>query len=104
MILTKTLPDSQERQTALLKYVASNNNITLEGNELEHVAMCLDHILDWYETGRPLGGFLTTLLKNDLKECVLHADDTNRKALLTYVYFLCNELPLYYKERAKELH
>jgi len=48
MILTKTLPDSQERQTALLKYVASNNNITLEGNELEHVAMCLDHILESY--------------------------------------------------------
>lgn len=102
MILTKTLRDSPERRKALEAYV-SVNSTEIFSEEVTKVAICLEHILDWYETGRPLGHFLTSILKNDFKQSCFLADEVNRKVLLVYAFFLYWELPQDYLEKAKTL-
>ncbi len=47
----------------------------------------------WVMFGRTPGHFLTAVLKNDLREACVRADDTNVALLLTYVRFLYNEVP-----------
>ena len=103
MIMTETKKDSPARLALLEDYANKNSNYTLGADEIVHVATCLEHLLDWYQTGRPLGDFLTNLLKNNLKETIFSADDTNRKALLVYVLFLHWQLPSNYKEKVKNL-
>lgn len=71
-------------------------------DEFEHVVNCLYHIILWYERKRPLGDFLTAVLKNDLMEACGRADDTNRKVLSLYVKFIYNNLPGDYRGRIRK--
>jgi hypothetical protein len=43
--------------------------------------------------GSPVGGFLTAVLSNDLKEAFMRADDENRADLFEIVGYCYNELP-----------
>ncbi len=47
----------------------------------------------YIENGESVGGFLSALLSNDLRETFSRADDTNQRAVLAYVQFLYNYAP-----------
>ncbi len=79
--------------TEIRQYAERNNETGLTIEELDHVAICMEHIQKWYYEDFPLGGFLTAIVKNDLVGAVLKADDVNIKALKLYAYFLTWELP-----------
>ena len=83
------------------EYVEKNNEPNLAPDELDHVAMCMEHISKWYHEGYPLGGFLTAIVKNDLIGAVLRADAINLKALKLYTWFLTWNLPADWREKAK---
>ena len=74
-------------------YLERNNEPCLTSEELDHVAMCCDHITKWYYEDYPLGGFLTAVVRNDFMGAVLQADDVNIRALKLYAYFLMWNLP-----------
>ena len=83
------------------EYLEANNETRLSSDELDHVAMCLDHICKWYYEGYPLGSFLTAVVRNDLMSAVFQADDINAKALKLYAWFLTWNLPDDWREKAK---
>ena len=86
--------------TEIRQYVEDNNETGLSANELDHVAMCMEHISKWYYEDYPLGGFLTAIVRNDLINAVFQADDINLKALKIYAYFLTWNLPADWREKA----
>ena len=45
-------------------------------------------IRGYVETGRPVGGFLTAVLTNDLREAAERADEENQRALYEWIRFL----------------
>ena len=47
----------------------------------------------WFDYHREPGGFLQSVLKNDLINAALHGDTINRACLHNYVLFLVNEAP-----------
>jgi len=51
-------------------------------------------IVEYITIGTQPGGFLTAVLQNNLERAVDRADDTNVKALATYVSFLYNVAPM----------
>jgi len=75
--------------------------IPLAEEEIDHVAMCMEHIHRWYYEGYPLGHFLTAVVNNDFCEACFHADDANRKALYLYALYLANKIPGDWREKAK---
>jgi len=79
--------------TEIRQYVEDNDENHLTVKELDHVAMCMEHISKWYYEDYPLGGFLTAIVKNDLISAVFQADAINIKALKLYAYFLTWNLP-----------
>jgi len=79
--------------TEIREYLERNNETGLNSNELDHVAMCCEHISRWYYEDYPLGGFLTAVVRNNLTEACFQADDINSKALKLYAYFLTWNLP-----------
>ncbi|KKN29582.1 hypothetical protein LCGC14_0842500 [marine sediment metagenome] len=81
-------------------YIERNNETDLTPDELDHVAMCLEHISKWYYEDYPLGGFLTAIVKNDLMEAVFQADHINSRALKLYAYFLTWNLPADWRNKA----
>jgi hypothetical protein len=44
--------------------------------------------------GRPVGGFLTAVLSNDLVGAFAKADDINAKRMFDYANFLYNQAPI----------
>ena len=82
------------------KYVEDNNEPQLTPDELDHVAMCMEHISKWYYEDYPLGGFLTAVVNNDLMGAVFQADDINSRALKLYAYFLTWNLPADWRKKA----
>ena len=50
-------------------------------------------ISDYVNERGPVGGFLTAVLENNLKEAVAYADDLNSLLLPNYVRFFYNECP-----------
>lgn len=52
-----------------------------------------DSLVAYFQDKRPVGGFLTALLSNDLMEAYAHADDNNRAAMKGYVMWLYNDAP-----------
>uniref|UniRef100_A0A6M3LJJ6 Uncharacterized protein n=1 Tax=viral metagenome TaxID=1070528 RepID=A0A6M3LJJ6_9ZZZZ len=82
------------------KYAEDNNESDLTPSELDHVAMCMEHIQKWYYEDYPLGHFLTAVVHNDLINAVFHADDVNIRALKIYAYFLTWNLPADWREKA----
>jgi len=75
-------------------------DIPLQENEIEHITMCLDHLVKWYYEDYPIGNFLTAVVKNDFTEACFQADGTNRKSLYLYALFLANKLPFDYRIKA----
>lgn len=69
-------------------------------DDLDHIAMCMSHILKWYYEDYPIGDFLTAVVKNDFREACFRADDANRRALYLYALFLANKLPMDYRKKA----
>ena len=82
------------------KYAEDNDEVGLTSDELDHVAMCMEHISKWYYENYPLGGFLTAVVNNDLIEAVFQADDINARALKLYAYFLTWNLPADWRMKA----
>ena len=66
---------------------------TLNPSEVEHVAMCLDHLTRHFVEDYPVGGFLSAVVANDFCEGIFRADDINLKALPLYPLFIWNCLP-----------
>jgi len=85
------------------QYAKVNNEPGLNSNELDHVAMCMEHIQKWYYEDYPLGSFLKSVVRNDLVQACFRADDVNLKALKMYAYFLTWELPADWRVKGKEL-
>ena len=83
------------------EYCELNNETGLNLDELDHVAMCMEHIQKWYYENYPLGGFLTAVVNNNLTEAVFQADDVNSRALKLYAYFLTWNLPADWREKGK---
>jgi len=48
---------------------------------------------DWVFEGRPPGGFLTAVLRNELSQAVAAADNENLRALVPICMFLYNRMP-----------
>ncbi len=69
-------------------------------DELGHIAMCMHHIWQWYFEGRPLGDFLTAVVRDEFSRACLLADDINRKALYLYALFLANKVGYDYRDKA----
>lgn len=86
--------------TEIREYVERNDEAGLAPDELDHVAMCCEHISKWYYEGYPLGGFLTAIVRNDLLGAVFQADYVNLKALKLYAYFLTWNLPSDWRQKA----
>ena len=82
------------------KYAEENNEPNLTPEELDHVAMCMEHIQKWYYEGYPLGSFLTSIVRNDLCGAVFQADNVNIKALKLYAWFLTWNLPADWRVKA----
>lgn len=69
--------------------------------EIRHVAWCLMTIDDWYYHDASLGDFLTAVVNNDLIEAFSRADGTNTKLMYLYPYYLYNEVPTEWRDKAK---
>uniref|UniRef100_A0A6H2A2V0 Uncharacterized protein n=1 Tax=viral metagenome TaxID=1070528 RepID=A0A6H2A2V0_9ZZZZ len=87
--------------TEIRQYVEDNNETGLNANEVDHVAMCCEHISKWYYEDYPLGGFLTAIVRNDLINAVFQADGVNLKALKLYAYFLTRNLPADWRTKGR---
>ena len=48
----------------------------------------------WIEEGIATGSFLTSVLKNNLKQAVMYADDENIRNIPAYVEYLYNNAPM----------
>jgi hypothetical protein len=63
-----------------------------------HIGMLPGHMQDgmlrFIEKGHPVGGFLSALLSNDLKETFVRADSTNAARVSDFVTYLYNYAPL----------
>ena len=79
--------------TEIRKYAEDNNEPNLTPEELDHVAMCMEHIQRWYYEDFPLGGFLAAVVNNNLIGAVFSADDINIRALKLYAWFLTWNMP-----------
>jgi hypothetical protein len=71
----------------------TGKDLDLDDGEIEHVALCLDHIQKHCYEGRPLGGFLSAVVRNDFIDACCRADKTNIKCLRLYAWFMWNEIP-----------
>jgi len=87
--------------TEIRKYAEDNNEPNLTPEELDHVAMCMEHIQKWYYEDYPLGSFLSAVVSNNLIEAVFQADYINLKALKLYAWFLTWNLPADWREKGK---
>ena len=83
------------------QYVEDNNELGLTHEELDHVAMCMEHLRKWYYEDYPIGSFLQAVVRNDLMETVFRADDINLKALKLYGLFLTWKMPGDWRQKAK---
>ena len=85
------------------KYASDNSESKLSSDELDHVAMCLEHIQKWYYEDYPLGDFLTAVVNNDLLKSVFLTDDINIKTLKIYTYFLTWNILADWRKKAKRV-
>ena len=68
-----------------------------EAAKVAAMATLPDHMVGglflYVEKGIPPGSFLTSIVENDLSGACQNADDTNKRYLYAYVYWLHNEAP-----------
>ena len=82
-------------------WVESNSTMMPETHftpdDLNHIAMCMEHLYEWAFGRWPdLGHFLTAVANNDFRLACTKADIPNRKALYLYALFMYNKLPADY--------
>jgi hypothetical protein len=53
----------------------------------------LEGLYNYGKHGYPLGGFLTAVVCNDLREACMRADDVNRHLIFEIVNYIYNEIP-----------
>ncbi len=75
-------------------------DIFIAPHDLDHVAMCMHHIWQWYFEDRPLGDFLTAVVKDQFSRACITADSVNRKALYLYAMFCLNKIGYDYRDKA----
>lgn len=75
----------------------------LTDENIDHVAMCIHHIFQWYWGKRDLGHFLTAVVKNNFSQACGRADTANSYALPLYAIYLYNHAPIDYKQKALAL-
>ena len=92
--------EKQVRQWLEENVIGLTPKSELTPEELDHVAMCMHHIWQWYFEDRPLGGFLTAVVQDKFAESCVKADDINRKALFHYAIFLANKVGWDYRDKA----
>ena len=85
--------------TEIRKYAEDNNEPGLTSDELDHVAMCMEHLQKWYYEDYPLGSFLTAVVKNDFIGAIFQADGINLRALKLYAWFLTGNLPADWRKK-----
>lgn len=94
------MEQSDIRQWVEENYLGLMPNVELTSEELDHIAMCMHHIWQWYFEGRPLGDFLTAVVQDKFAEACFRADGINRKAFYLYALFLANKIGYDYREKA----
>ena len=52
-----------------------------------------ERLVEYAQTGREVGGFLTSVLENNFKEAVARADRDNLLHIRAIMLFIANELP-----------
>ena len=57
------------------------------------VAYMASGVRRYFESHQKVGGFLTALLCNNLRETLTHADDTNARFIKEWVQWLYNHAP-----------
>lgn len=73
--------------------------------DLDHVAMCMQHLYEyWHGRWPDLGSFLTAVAKNDFRIACVKADIPNRKALYLYALFVSNKMPIVKQEEKKDAY
>jgi len=94
---------AKEVTMEIRKWVERNTTLMPDAkftpDELDHIAMCMEHIHKWYYENYPLGDFLTAVVRNDFRQACTKADDVNRKALYLYALFVFNQIPGDYIKR-----
>jgi len=88
------------REQGHVKYLMEMG--VLNESDLNHIANCMHAIFDWYWNDRPLGHFLTAVVRNDFVDACGRADSTNKLVLPVYATFLYNLVPADYS--LKTLH
>ena len=96
------MPMTQEE---VMSWLVDNTSLMpqmhFNSEELDHIAMCMHHIYEWYQDRRPLGNFLTAVVNNDFTKACINADATNQKALYLYAIFVLNQIPSDYQEKVR---
>lgn len=96
--------DSERRRKLMEQWIRDNSSdISWKIDDIDHVIDCFESIYNWYEKGWVPGGFLTAVLKNDLKMACFLADHVNRPNLYLYAMFLHWHMPHNYIDRIKTL-
>lgn len=86
------MTDQEDRET--LKAAAEGGGKFEPGTRWDMVPERMrESIRAYVEERRPIGGFLTALLSNNLMNATLRADDENRAALADWVGFLYEYAP-----------
>jgi hypothetical protein len=68
--------------------------VTIRSNSYDMISdSCLDGLIRYCLYGDEVGGFLTAVLLNDLREAACRADDQNIQILHVYASWLHNTLP-----------
>ena len=83
-----------EKRTEIRAYIERNGKeLNLSAEEKDHIAECLLHLWRWYKEDYPVGEFISAVIRNDFKAAVALADETNRRALILYVWYPYSEMP-----------
>lgn len=77
--------------------IAEEQRIKVNGELVRYDLVPVDYMADglamYLEVGIAPGSFMTAVLCNDLKGAVARADDTNRRFIYEWVYWLYNYAP-----------
>ncbi len=92
-------------KTEIRSWVEDNTGLMPEerftSDDLDHIALCMDHIRLWYYEDYPIEDFLAAVVRNDFSGACFQADDVNKRALYLYALFLANKLPADYRQKAR---
>lgn len=85
---------TEKNLPGLAKRIMTNHEIT-------HIAHCLELLAKEYSGERSDDEFVEDLLKEDYRNALLNADDVNRIAIMVYVLFQINKVPIALRNKFK---